>query len=80
MQPDETFSTTEGLLQQRKFQTLAEEIVKLRLNFLPQSKRVQVKHRRNVVRQMTVRRRVVYPARCRNREYKFYIKNVISKS
>ena len=36
---------------------------------LPQSKRVQVKHRGNVVRKVTIRRHAVYPARRRNREF-----------
>ena len=33
MQPGKTFSVTGGLLQQRKLQTLTEEIIKLRLSF-----------------------------------------------
>ena len=36
---------------------------------LTQSKRVQVKHRGNVTRKMTIRRHTVYPARRRNREF-----------
>ena len=36
---------------------------------LPQVKNVEVKKRGNVVRQMRVRRRVVYPARVRNVRY-----------
>ena len=36
---------------------------------LPQSKKMQVKRRGNVVTELTVRRRAIYPARCWNREY-----------
>ena len=36
---------------------------------LPQSKRVQVKHQGNVVKQMTVRRHAVCPGQCKNRKY-----------
>ena len=68
MQPDKTFPTTEGLLQQRKLQMPAEETVKLK-SFSFFNRRAQEKHLGNVFRQMTVRRCAVFPARCRNGEY-----------
>lgn len=68
MQPDKTFSTAEGLLQQRKLKMPAEETVKLK-SFSFFNRRVQVKHLGNVFRQMTFRRCAVFPARCWNGEY-----------
>ena len=54
---------------------------RFRIKFLlPQGKNIDVKLRGNIVRRMRVRRRTVFPAMRRNRQYQYYCYFKLSKN